>query len=96
MVLWLRLHAFSARGSGLIPGWGFKISQARLVQKKKKKSKDKGCDVSFVLLAFFSENFKLSEKLQESYSEYCYHSLRVTSCICFISFRAEAHVNTHI
>lgn len=46
--------------------------------------------------SFFSENFKLSEKLQESYSEYCYHSLRITSCICFISFRAEAHVNTHI
>lgn len=41
MVLWLRLHAFSARGSGLIPGWGFKISQARLVQKKKKKVRTK-------------------------------------------------------
>ena len=63
VVQWLGLHAFSARGSGSIPGWGFKISQARLVWKKKK-SKDKGCDVSFVLLAFFLKisNFQKSCK----------------------------------
>ena len=37
-VQWLRLHASTAGGVGLIPGWGTKIPHAMWRKKKKKKS----------------------------------------------------------
>ena len=37
VVQWLRLHASTSRGMGLIPGWGTKIPYT--VDKKKKKKK---------------------------------------------------------
>ena len=37
-VQWLEIHAFTAEGTGSIPGWGTKIPQdTRRSQKKKKK-----------------------------------------------------------
>ena len=33
MVQWLRFHAFTAGGAGLIPGWGNKIPQAEWPKK---------------------------------------------------------------
>ena len=39
MVQWIGLHAVTAKGTDLIPGWGTKILQAKgCSQKKKKKS----------------------------------------------------------
>ena len=38
-IQWLGLHAFTAEGMGLIPGWGTKIPQAVWYSKKKKKKK---------------------------------------------------------
>ena len=38
-VQWLGLHASSAGGMGLIPGWGTKISHAVWCSQKKKKKK---------------------------------------------------------
>ena len=42
MVQWLRLHASTAAGMGLIPGWGIKIPYAmHSVAKKNKECPDK-------------------------------------------------------
>ena len=38
MIQWLRLGVLTARGQGLIPGWGTKTLKAK--KKKKKKKKD--------------------------------------------------------
>ena len=35
MVQWLGLHAFIAKGTGSIPGWGTKIPQAAQSDQKK-------------------------------------------------------------
>ena len=40
-VPWLRLHASTAGGTSLIPGWGAKIPHASWCSKKKKKKKKK-------------------------------------------------------
>ena len=37
VVQWLRLHASTSRGMGLIPGWGTKIPYTVAKKKKKKK-----------------------------------------------------------
>ena len=37
VVQWLGLHAFTAEGVGLAPGWGTKIPQAAQCGQKKKK-----------------------------------------------------------
>ena len=39
VVQWLRLHAFTARNTGSIPGWGIKILCAVQPKGKKKKRK---------------------------------------------------------
>ena len=39
VVQWLGLHAFTAEGVGLIPGWGTKIPQAAWCGQRKKKKK---------------------------------------------------------
>ena len=39
-VQWLRLHASTVGGVGLIPGWGARISHAMECGKKKKKKKN--------------------------------------------------------
>ena len=42
MVQWLvRLHAFTAEGLSLIPGWGTKIPQSHTAIKKRKKKSEK-------------------------------------------------------
>ena len=39
MVQWLGLHASTAKGASLVPGWGTKILNATRPKKKKKKKK---------------------------------------------------------
>ena len=39
-VQWLGLHAFTAKGTGSVPGWGTKIPQASRGQKKQNKTKE--------------------------------------------------------
>ena len=39
MVQWIGLHAVTAKGTDLIPGWGTKILQAKGCSQKKKKKK---------------------------------------------------------
>ena len=42
MVQWLvGLHAFTAEGLGLIPGWGTKIPQNHIAKKERKKKSEK-------------------------------------------------------
>ena len=41
VVQWLGLCAFTAKGLGLIPGWGTKIPQAMQLSQKKKKQQQK-------------------------------------------------------
>ena len=38
VVEWLGLHAFTAEGAGLIPGWGIRIPQATQRGQKEKKT----------------------------------------------------------
>ena len=45
VVLWLRLHAPSARDVGSIPGWGTKILHAIQRDQKVKKKKSSGKEV---------------------------------------------------
>ena len=62
VVQWLALCAFTAEGAGSIPGWGSKILQAAVQEKKKKDDMLRGTNVvlnswtSFDFVQIYSEN----------------------------------------
>ena len=77
MVKWIRLHAFNARGVGLIPGQGTKITYAGMAKKKKVQHNRSMVFISFLPIAksdfsnlFISYNGKY-KKIFETVSRNC-------------------------